>query len=350
MPRKGFTVSAETDIWLNTQTLIGNTKNRGNAWHYREDLQGDEPNHYEEFIPLEDVNRRLFNFTVDEREMFLAPPSAGKAYIAIPGRKAMVRSDNGVVLGIFKEGYTGHSYSEWLLSNVATIIDDDLGISSAGLLKQGGQAWVEVSIPESITTPEGVEFRPNLLAATSFDGSLATSYGRKVQATVCDNTLNVALGESGQSFKLRHTKYSGLRIADAREALAIVHTMADDFAAEVARLTSWKVSDEQFDKLVNVILPMPESKSGKTITEKKQSEILTLYRSDERAATWNGTAFGVLQAFNTWNHHFAQVRKGTPRVLRNYENVLKGKFGEADNLVLSKLAEVTEHDPVVSSV
>ncbi len=64
-------------------------------------------------------------------------------------------------------GYLRHQYREWLLTTVANVLDDDLAISSAGLLKDGAIAWVEVSIPDSITTPEGVTFRPNLLATTS---------------------------------------------------------------------------------------------------------------------------------------------------------------------------------------
>jgi len=51
-------------------------------------------------------------------------------------------------------------------------LDDNLSISSAGLLRNR-VAWVEVSVPDNITTPEGVVFRPNPLATTSFDGSLA---------------------------------------------------------------------------------------------------------------------------------------------------------------------------------
>ncbi len=52
--------------------------------------------------------------------------------------------------------------------------------------------------PTTITTPEGVEFRPNLLATTSFDGSIATTFKRTVTATVCDNTRELALAEKAQ--------------------------------------------------------------------------------------------------------------------------------------------------------
>jgi len=97
------------------------------------------------------------------------------------------------VLGIFGPGYTRHQYREWLLTTVADVLDDDLVNSSAGLLRGGALAWVEVSMPDTIATPDGVTFRPNLLATTSFDGSIATTYKRTVTYTVCDNTRELAL-------------------------------------------------------------------------------------------------------------------------------------------------------------
>ena len=145
-------------------------------------------------------------------------------------------------MGIFAPGYAMHQYREWLLTTVANILDDDLSISSAGLLRGGAVAWVEVSVPESITTPEGVTFRPNLLATTSFDGSIATTFKRTVTDTVCDNTRELALAEQGQTYKVKHSRYSQAKLADARAALAMVHTLADDFAHEVAALCATTVT------------------------------------------------------------------------------------------------------------
>ena len=58
-----------------------------------------------------------------------------------------------------------------LLTTVADLLDDDLVNNSVGLLRGGAIAWVEVSMPDTIASPDGVTFRPNLLATTSFDGS-----------------------------------------------------------------------------------------------------------------------------------------------------------------------------------
>lgn len=333
-------MSRETSAWLNTMTLIGFTDKRGFAWHYRIEDQGTESNHYPGAIPVDDVLRRLFNFTVDDQPLYIRTDGG---FVEVEGRKALVASDNHSVLGVFKAGYQGHQYQEWLLENVATILDDDLGVGSAGLLKNRGQAWVSVEMPDTIRTVEGVEFRPNLLAVTSFDGSLATTYKRVVQNVVCDNTMDAGLSEQGQEFKLKHTKYSNLRISDAREALAIVYEMVGEFEAEIAKLTSWKISEEDFFRHLNVMVPMPDDPDAKravTMAENKREEIISLYRNDNRVAPWAGTALGVLQAYNTWNHHMATVKKGVPRVVRNMENVVNGKLGKADQDVLTTLRDL----------
>jgi phage/plasmid-like protein (TIGR03299 family) len=113
------------------------------------------------------------------------------------------------------------------------------------LLKNGALAWVEVSVPESITTPQGVVFRPNLLATTSFDGSIATTFKRTVTDTVCDNTRECALAEKGHAYKVKHSRHSNMRITEAREALQLIDTLADEFAAEVAQLCAIEVSRPQ---------------------------------------------------------------------------------------------------------
>jgi hypothetical protein len=172
-------------------TLIGYTDKRGNAWHYRSEDQGNEPNHYPGAIPVDDVLRRLFDWKVIEAPItYIVPGKVEGAIVSYQhegewfsvlssqvGRKGMLTDDTYYDLGAFKSGYQGHDYTEWLIDNVATILDtskNGLGIGSAGLLKNRAQAWVSVEMEENFTSKQGVEFRPYLLAATSFDGSIAT--------------------------------------------------------------------------------------------------------------------------------------------------------------------------------
>lgn len=354
-------MSQETSRWLNQNVLIGYTEKRGNAWHYRASDQGAEPNHYAGAIPTADVLRRLFPWhAVEARTFYEFDAGIGHGFSVVTDdgsmfkiqrseRKTIIRSDTGAELGAFKEGYQPHQYDEWLIHNVATLLDTsrgDLGIGSAGLLKGGGVAWVEVSVPDTITTPEGVAFRPNLLAATSFNGSLATTYKRTVQATVCDNTLSVALSEKGQTVKIRHSRNSLAKIGDVREALAIVHGIADDFTAQVAELCATKITEEQFEKMVDAIAPLPKPGDAKTtraltLAEGKRDELFRLWSKDERVAPWRNSAFGAWQTLNTFAHHSMNVR-GMSRPERNMLNAVTGKTEQADadalDLILSLAA------------
>lgn len=365
-------MSLETAEWLNTMVLVGFTEKRGKkAWHYDEELQGAEPNHYPGAIPVPDVLRRLFNFevveapvyyrvktTLDDPEM-VAVGEDGFPYKFVAsqaGRKGMLADDNLYDLGAFKAGYVGHAYKKWLLEEIANLIDDSefgLGIGSAGLLRNRAQAWVSIELPENYRTPEDVEFRSQFTGWTSFDGSLATGYGRHFNIVVCDNTREMAHADakrSGQIVRVKHSKYSNLKLQDARETLQIVHSMNEEFAKEVADLCSWTITDADFEKLLNQVTPEVEKKESNskgqkrsaTLRDKKREEIITLYRQDERCAPWRGTAFGALQAFNTWNHHYATVRGGKPVQIRNQENAIAGRTAQADNEVLTILADITD--------
>lgn len=339
-------VSKETTIWLNTQTLIGFAEKRGNAWHYRAEAQGDESNHYPLAIPVDDVLRRLFYWKGIEAPLYVGAPSldpdfAGlDDYVIIPGRKAIIRSDSNEVLGIFSDGYQAHQYEDWLLGNVANILDADLGIGSAGLLRNGAQAWVSVEVPDSITTPEGVEFRPNLLACTSFDGSLATTYKRVVQNVVCDNTLAAGLSEGGQVIRVKHTRNSALKLQDARDALAVVHSISEDFAAEVAALCATDVSHAQWGKVLDELVPLPDDKGRSlTMATNKRDALYGLWNNDLRVSPWKGTAYGVLQAFNTYDHHLGTVRNMN-RAQRNASRAVDGTQAKDDKLVLAAVGRV----------
>lgn len=329
-------MSAETSEWLNQNTLIGFTEKRGQAWHYRASDQGTKPNHYGGAIPIEDVRRRLFDWRAESHELFVQAEEHG--LVQVPNRQAITTSDSGDVLGIFADGYQIHQYQDWLLNNVAALLDGGLSIGSAGLLKYRAQAWVSVEVPDNIQTPEGVEFRPHLLACTSHDGSLATTYKRTITNVVCDNTMGAALREKGQAVKVRHSKYSTMRVLDARNALDLVQVLADDFAAEVTRLCRIDVSDKQWRKFLDVIVPKRgDSARARAIMDTKRSALRKLWETDERVSPWKNTAWGALQAVNTFEHHHAVVR-GMSRAERNFSRALSGRTEALDESTLESLS------------
>lgn len=334
-------MSQETQEWLNTMTLIGYTAKRGNAWHYRAADQGAEPNHYAGAIPVEDVQRRLFNWQHAEGSVTSEYLGAdGFDTITDPTRKTILRprgtfgpDDQGAVLGVFKTGYKVHPFGEWLVEKVGTILDADIHIASAGLLKDGARAWVQVELADTITTPEGFDFRPFLTASTTVDGSGSTKFGTGAQATVCDNTLVIAENEAsraGTQVKIKHSANSLGKLADVRDVLGVIHAEAEAFQAELTRLTQIKVSPADWRAFLKVIAPMPAddatgrgAESSRTIADRKRGELNQLWTSDNRVQPWAGTAFGVVQAVNTQVHHMGNVR-GQSRVERNMTKTVSG--------------------------
>ena len=334
-------MSKESLAALNAQTLIGFTAERGNAWHYREELQGDEPNHYVGAVPVDDVMRRLFYWEpVEAGVCAVMATDAGASQVEDPSRKAIVRPDTGAVLGVFGAGYKVHGYGEWLVRNVAAILDDgDLQVGSAGLLRGGAQAWVQVET-DATQVVEGVAHRPFLTAATSLDGSLATTYGVGTQVVVCDNTLSVALGSFDRSVRVRHTSKSLGKLSDVRDALQLVLGAGDAFTAQVRELTRQRVSEDRWERfLAELTKPETASKRAMSIAERKREQLRKLWVSDERVSPWRGTAWGVVAAMNTWVQHQAPIR-GANRATRNAEFMITGRYNQLDANTLKVLATV----------
>ncbi|MGW5441423.1 DUF932 domain-containing protein [Nocardia asteroides] len=358
-------MSRETYETLNTQTLIGYTDKRGMAWHYRADSQGVEPNHYPGAIPVADVERRLFDWDAIASPKRWDVPAAVEEATGVDGQGRPVRTITGtdqviwrsdrpeVDLGTFRPGYEIHQFKEVLLEGLAEIITPDglavtsesLGIGSAGVLREGRQAWVQIETPNNVSTPEGVDFRPTLLAASSHDGSLSTTFAAVATIVVCDNTMAIGLSEareSGRRVKIRHSRNSQFKINDTREALGLIVESAEGFAADIAELCRIEVSDQQFRKFLAEIAPIPPdaSPAGTTRIHNRRAELHEAYHSDRRIEPWKGTAFGLLQLANTWRHHLAPIRKGTSRVERNMSHAVTGKTAVEDAKVLTAIDKV----------
>ncbi|MEO3874173.1 DUF932 domain-containing protein [Nonomuraea sp. B12E4] len=339
-------MSRESLEWLNTNTLIGHTDKRGTAWHHRASLQGEEPNHYPGPIPVDDVKRRLFGWQALLSPVYVEDPRGGLAQV--PGRQAILRSDNGHVMGLFSDGYEPHPYVEWLVGNISRLLDADLSIGSAGLLKGGAVAWVSVEVPDNIHTPEGVEFRPHLFGATSFDGSLATTFKRAITNIVCDNTMAAGLAERGQQVKIKHSRHSKFRLTEAREALSIVYTLADEFSKAVGDLCQIPVSRWQWNAFLDAHVPMPGQRGrSRTMAENKRDALARLWNHDLRVSPWQGTAWGVVQAINTYTHHEQHVR-GADRAERNMLRAVTGGVDDLDRDTLRTLSTVLDRSLAIA--
>lgn len=351
-------MSSETLEWLNANTMLGYTQNRdkykgagwvtfdessgeNRAWWYQEGFQNGYPGP----IPVEEVQRVLFNWEPTETEVWHrvyceegqhdATTADGRFFRWVPDdgpRKGIMHPDNEHIFGVFgTETYRVHGYKPWLVDNVANILDAELGIASAGLLRQGGVAYVTCELPDNVTTDSGMDIRTAILAATSLDGTKATVYKMVDMVPVCDNSLDVGLSGEGNEIRIRHSAKSLGKIGTARQALGLIYKHTEEMVKFLDGLSDVNVNDAMFRTIINTMTPTPDAitgmKDGKSVVtnqraitnaENRQAELWNLWNRDPRVAPWNGTLLGAYAAQNTWNHHYrSHSDLGIERVMRN---------------------------------
>ncbi len=296
-------------------------------------------------IPTSVLRSDLFGWEAVEAPIFA---NFNGQEIAIPGKTAIVRNDLGVVLGIPSVKYTTHQYQDSLVTGVERILGGGLAVDAAGLTGYGRRAWVSVSLQDTVTTAEGVEFLPRLIAYGSHDSTLPTGYKRSALNMACNNMIGAMLRDKTYSnhglreVKIRHTVNSALRLESAQQALGILAETEDEFSRAIRELCQQEVTARDFHKFVETLVPIaPDAIKGKGVTmaENKRETLTDMYHNDPRCAPWQGTAWGVVQTVNTYERWNALVR-GTDRDERNQDRDLSDHWDKLDSGTVATLNRV----------
>lgn len=345
-------MSAETLQWLRDNTLIGYRDELGRAWH-GEGTDGGA-NHFTGAVPMEQVEL-LFDWRADLVPIYV-DSGTEHGHIEVPRRRAVQRHDTGDVFQIVSDRYAVHQYHEWLVDQVSALIDvsaGDLGIGSAGLLKAGGQAWVQVRPPATVDIG-GDEQLPWILATTAHDGSMATQYKGQRQRVVCDNTLAVGLREGSAEFRVRHVRGNDMRLAEARQALEVIFAAQTEFDDQIEQLMNTSFGEGMFAVTVNDLHPVPEQvvvdgkvTNTRAITNVKntRAELGRMWHDDPRVAPFKGTVWGAMQAHNTWFHWGRTRGTGGDKDLmkaRQIAATIGGETEKYDTLVAASIAHVLQ--------
>jgi len=364
-----WAMSKETIADLNMYTMLGNVNDKAKwvnnnwmilqadgsyrAWWQSEGFQ----NAYDGFIPVDEVDRVLFNWEPIEAPVMLKVPcSADEAdgtdgygnpfrWVGDTKRKAIMNPTNDTVFSyVGVDSYQIHGYHKWLIDGPATIADGELGIDSAGLLRRGGVAYVCMTLPNGVTTARAkLDFKPTLLARTSLDTTASSAYFMTNMIGVCDNSVAAAIHNATDRVKIKHSSRSLTKIGLLRDALGLVYEDAEEFSTWVDGLVDVEVTDRQFKAIVDGLIPIPvpeveagpngqrvKNQRGITIAANKQEALMNMWHIDPRAATWHGTMLGAFQAVNTWTEHMKPQNDNA--VDRIMTGTLNGSFAkEADD-------------------
>ncbi|HNJ38150.1 MAG TPA: hypothetical protein PL071_09050, partial [Nitrosomonas sp.] len=103
--------------------------------------------------------------------------------------------------------------------------------------------------------------------------------------------------------------------------------------------------------------PVDEKEAKKAYTRalNKRDNLNHVYHNDSMANTWKGTGLGVIQAVNTFAHHYGEIRgkvegvsEDALRTQRNNERRVKGGFADIDNATIDALVRVLDKPELVT--
>lgn len=196
------------------------------------------------------------------------------------------------------------------------ILDGGAEWESAGSIKNGRVVFGSMVVPrEFILDPQGANDKTvtYLLVHTSHDGTSAIQANITPVRVVCQNTLNMAVKGSKQSFKIRHTATVDGKIDEARRVLGLTFAHMDTFETLAKELFETKVSKVQWDKLVSNLYPLDDdnaSTKAKTMHAQKIDTLNFLYKQGETNQNITGTAWGALNALTERIDYYRSARKG----------------------------------------
>ena len=196
----------------------------------------------------------------------------------------------------------------------------DVKVDSAGSLKQGRVVYGSWSLPnELILDPQGVADKTKLylIVWTSHDGSVAVQAAITPVRVRCQNTLNLAMKQAKQSFKIRHTQTADGKILAAREALGLSVAYFDQFSKQANELFEASITDKQFSDLIRNLYPKPETTAKNALARWENKVILIdeLYHNSATNAGIKGTKWGALNALTERLDYFRSARKGNTESL-----------------------------------
>lgn len=334
-------MSQESYAWLAKNVLAGFVADRPPWWLQLAINEGHTPNTWDGPVPMTAVKELLTSWQPEVSSLY------DEDMKVISTHKLIRASDDKSQLGIVGADAATHTYGEWLVGTVEEVVKpEELEVSSAGLLKNRAQGWIQIERPQSAVGPDGIKFSPYVTLSTSLDGSLASQINQNTQMTICDNCLRITRSQ-GVSF--RHSSRSQSKLGTFRGVMAAIMQGETDFKATLERLLAEEVSEGAFNRFMDSFVPVKDddTPAKKARSNRKRQEITQLYRDDPRVAAWHGKMFGVVQAVNTWEQHESQLRNGTGiemsdtdlRAMRNYAARLKMDDGEtSDQRVVKMLA------------
>lgn len=241
---------------------------------------------------------------------------------AFPGMKVLYRSDTKTPLSVVSSRYQVVQPSEILEFYRDLTEVSGFELETAGVLKEGKKLWALARTGQSAILNGRDEINGYLLLATACDGSLATTAQFTSVRVACNNTLQIALGETAGAVKVSHRSQFDAQSVKKQLGIAVSHW--DEFMYRMKALSERKVKPETAEAYFRRVLAYPGNSSNTTkdgpvtaTNERAVKAATELYSGRGKGSTLAsaaGTAWGLVNAVTEFVDHKRRARSDDHRL------------------------------------
>ena len=256
------------------------------------------------------------DWMIEESEVrFITGSQTVGAIHSFPEQKVLYRSDTKRPLAVVSKRFQVVQPEEVLEFYRDLTEYAGFELETAGVLKEGKKFWALARTGQSATLKGKDQVNGYLLLATACDGSLATTAQFTSVRVVCNNTLQIALGDNRGAVKVPHRSEFN---ADAvKQQLGITVAPWNRFVAKMKDLVACPVDPDSVDGLLRRVLVYPgQSGTPAVVNEQAVRSVRALYDGGGRGAqlaSSRGTAWGLLNSVTEYVDHHRRARSDDHR-------------------------------------
>jgi len=185
------------------------------------------------------------------------------------------------------------------------------------LHNKGERIFITAKLPNYIKVGRDDLIGQYLFLTTSHDGFGSITAAFTPVRVVCQNTLNAAIRNQGNSIKIRHTASANERLKQAHQLMGITNKLANELEETFNYWSRVRIADSNVKRLVQLAMA-PNKEVLENLQAGKQDELSTTYNNmvssvmeyaltspTQQGQTTKGTLFG---AYNAVTGYFQNVR------------------------------------------
>ena len=274
-------------------------------------------------LPIEVWARQAgMDWTIESADVrFVAGSTSGSStnigsIHAFPEQRVLYRSDTKAPLSVVSSRYQVVQPREILEFYRDLTEVGGFELETAGVLKDGRKLWALARTGQSVSLKGRDEVNGYLLLATACDGTLATTAQFTSVRVVCNNTLQIALGDSVGAVKVPHR--SQFDAQAVKRQLGIAISSWDGFMVRMKALADRKVNDTAAEAFFRRVLTYPASSSGPVPATNDSAirAVQSLYAGRGKGATLasaSSTAWGLVNSITEYVDHQRRSRSDDHR-------------------------------------